>query len=147
MQLVKWNPRNELFNWPDRFNRIFEGFFSPAVFGDEWSSMWEWNPAVDVYENDNSIVIKAELPGVDKKDISIDVKGGVLTLKGERSYEKEVKEDKYYTKERSFGKFQRSFTLPTDVDPDKIDADYKDGVLKLNIPKPETHKPKKITVH
>ena len=82
-----------------------------------------------------------------KKDIVIDVRDGVLTLKGERSYEKEVAEDKYYRKERTYGKFERSFTLPVNVDAEHIKAEYKDGVLKIEVPKPEDHKPKKITVH
>jgi HSP20 family protein len=102
---------------------------------------------VDIYDNDHNIVIKAELPGVDKKDIVVHVEGRLLTLKGERSSEKEVNEDKYHCRERTYGKFERVFTLPAEVDADKITADYKDGVLKIDIPKPEEQKPKKITVH
>ena len=107
--------------------------------------MRDWLPVVDIYDNDDTIVIKAELPGVDKKDVEVDVNGRILTLKGERATDNEVKTDDYYRRERSFGKFERSFTLPADVDPDKIKADFKDGILKLNIPKPETHKPKQIS--
>ena len=147
MELVRWNPRRDLFNWPLRTNRVFEGFFHPALFNEEGVSVWNWHPVVDIYENDDNIVITAELPGVDKKDISVDVNGRILTLKGERSADNEVKEDNYYRKERSYGKFERSFTLPADVDPDKVKADFKDGILKLDIPKPEAHKPKQITVH
>ena len=147
MQLVRWNPNRELFNWHDRVNRLFDGAFSPAVFGNEEASMWGWNPVVDIFENDDHIVIKAELPGIDKKDIQVDVKDRVLTLKGERSTENEVEEDHYYRRERSYGKFERSFTLPAYVDSEKIKADYKDGVLQLEIPKPEERKPKNITVH
>ena len=147
MQLVRWNPNRNLFNWNDRANRMFDGFLSPAVFGDEEDSKWEWNPVVDIFENDDHILLKAELPGMDKKDIQVDVKDRVLTLKGERASEKEVKEDTYYRRERSYGKFERSFTLPANVDSEKIKADYKDGVLKLEIPKPEERKPKQVTVH
>ena len=147
MELVRWNPRRDLFNWPLRTNRMFEDFFHPTLFDEEGVSMWNWHPVVDIYENDENIVITAELPGVDKKDISVDVNGRILTLKGERSADNEVKEDNYYRKERSYGKFERSFTLPADVDPDKVKADFKDGILKLDIPKPEAHKPKQITVH
>jgi HSP20 family protein len=110
-------------------------------------SKFNWNPAVDVYDTDNTVVIKAELPGIDKKDLSIDVNGRVLTLKGERSGDNEVKEEKYYRKERFHGKFERSFTLPDDTDPEKIQAEFKDGVLKIEVPKPEEKKPKQITVH
>ena len=95
----------------------------------------------------DEVEFKAELPGVDKKDISVDVKDGILTLSGERTYENEVKEGNYYRKERAFGKFNRSFALPEGLDPEKIDADYKDGVLKIAIPKPEEKKPRKIAVH
>jgi HSP20 family protein len=109
--------------------------------------MLNWNPVVDIYDNEDNIVIKAELPGIDKENINVDVKDGVLILKGERSSDNEVKKDKYYRRERMFGKFERAFNLPADVDPDKIKADYTDGVLKIDIPKPEERKPKQITVH
>ena len=147
MELVRWNPGKELFNWHNQMNRFFDDFFSSPLSGGENVSMRDWLPVVDIYDNDDTIVIKAELPGVDKKDIKVDVNGRILTLKGERSTDNEMQEGDYYRKERSFGKFERSFTLPADIDPDKIKADFKDGVLKLNIPKPEAHKPKQISVH
>jgi HSP20 family protein len=109
--------------------------------------MGMWNPAVDLYEQDDHFVIKAELPGVDKKDISIDLKDRVLTLSGERSHENEAKEENYYRRERSFGKFQRAFTLPAEVDSDKIKAEFKDGLLRIEVPKPEEQKPKQVTIH
>jgi HSP20 family protein len=126
---------------------MFDNAFTPTLKEDEALSMWNWKPAVDIYDNDRNIVIKAELPGMEKKDIILQVNGRVLTLKGEHSSENEVKEDKYHRRERSYGKFERVFTLPLEVDPDKITADYKDGVLKIDIPKPEEQKPKQITVH
>lgn len=92
-------------------------------------------------------MIKAELPGVDKNDIKIDLKDRLLTLSGERTYDNEVKEENYYRRERSYGKFQRAFTLPTDVDSDKIKADFKDGVLEIEVPKPEEKKAKQVTIH
>ena len=92
-------------------------------------------------------MIKAELPGVDKKDIKIDLKDRLLTLSGERSYDNEVKEENYYRRERSYGKFQRAFTLPADVDSEKIKAEFKDGVLEIEVPKPEEKKAKQVTVH
>ena len=147
MELVRWNPRRDLFGWHNQMNRMFDDFFSPAVSGSENVSMRDWLPVVDIYDNNDTIVIKAELPGVDKKDITVDVNARTLTLKGERATDNEEKADDYYRRERSFGKFERSFTLPADVDPDKIKADFKDGVLKLNIPKPEAHKPKQISIH
>jgi HSP20 family protein len=126
---------------------MFDDVFYPINRDEVELSMGSWNPVVDVYDNDDSIVIKAELPGIDKEGIEIDVKDRVLTLKGERSSESEVKDDNYYRRERSFGKFERAFNLPADVDPDKIKADYKDGVLKIDIPKPEEKKPRQITIH
>ena len=147
MELVKWNPFQEMNDLHHRVNRMFGGMLYPATGDNRDRSEWSWNPVVDVYDNDDSIVIKAELPGVDKKDISIDVQDGLLTLKGERSTDKEVKEKKYFRRERSYGSFQRVFNLPADVDAEKIQATYADGLLKVEIPKPETQKPRQITVH
>ena len=146
MQLIRWKPVRDMFNLNHRMNHVFDGFFSPA-FKTEASSMWNRNPVVDYYDNEENIVIKAELPGMDKDNIVVDVKGRFLTLKGERSSENEVKEDQYYRRERAYGKFERTFALPAEVDPDKIRADYKDGILTIDIPKPEEHKPRQITVH
>jgi HSP20 family protein len=147
MQLVKLNPVRDMFSLRNRMNHIFDDLFYPINRDEGELSMGRWNPVVDVYDNDDSVVIKAELPGIEKEDIEIDVKDRVLTLKGERSSENEVKDDNYYRRERCFGKFERAFTLPADVDPDKIKADYKDGVLKIDIPKPEEKKPRQITIH
>ena len=147
MQLIRWNPIREMNNFRHRMNHMFDNAFTPTLKEDEALSMWNFKPAVDVYDNDKDIVIKAELPGMDKKDMVVHVNGRFLTLKGERSSENDVKEDNYHRRERSYGKFERVFTLPVKVDPDKITADYKDGILKIHIPKPEEQKPKQITVH
>ena len=147
MELIRWNPMRDVFSLRHQMNHLFDDVFRPVVRGDSRLSMWNWNPTVDIYDNDENIVIKAELPGIDRKDIVIDVKDGVLTLKGERSFDNEIKEEKYYCRERTFGKFERVFRLPAKVDPEKISADYKDGILKIDIPKPEEQKPKQITVH
>jgi HSP20 family protein len=138
---------NEMFSFRRPLSRMFDDFFLPRTTTEDGSLAWGWNPVVDIYDNEDNIVIKAELPGVSKKDIEIDIKDRVLTLKGERSAENEVKEDNYYRRERTYGGFERSFTLPANVDPDKIKADYNDGVLKIEVPKPEDQKPKQITVH
>lgn len=147
MNLVKWNPWREMTDWHNRINRFFNEDFLPGTRLEDESAFNTWSPAVDIYDNDDNIVIKAELPGVDKKDVEVELKDRVLTLKGERSYENEVKEENYHRKERVFGRFHRSFMLPEGVADDKIKADFKDGVLKIEIPKPEEHKPKKISVH
>lgn len=147
MQLTRWTPNNNFFTVPTLFNSFLNDFFYPAKRATEKDGLWGWNPAVDVYENDDAIIVKAELPGVDKDQITVDVEGRVLTIKGERKYENEVKEDSYYRRERSYGSFQRAFTLPDGADSDAIKAEYKDGVLKIKVPKSETQKPKQISVH
>ena len=149
MNLVRWNPMNEMASFRNRFDRLFDEFFVPARRGDrsEEMTLSAWNPAADIYETDDAYVVNAEIPGVEKKDIAVDVKGRVLTLSGERSYDNEVKEEAVYRRERAYGKFQRSFTLPEAVDPEKIAAEFKDGVLKITIPKSEERKPRQITVH
>jgi HSP20 family protein len=147
MNLVKWNPWREMPMLHNRINRMFDDpFFSLGRLSDE-DSLGMWNPAVDLYEKDDQFIIKAELPGVNKDDIKVDLKDRVLTLSGERTYENEVKEENYYRRERSYGKFQRAFTLPADVDSEKIKAEFKDGVLQIEVPKPEDRKAKQVTVH
>ena len=147
MELIRWNPTRDMFSFRHQMNHLFNDVFRPVVRGDEGLSMWNQYPTVDIYDSDEHIIITAELPGIHKKDIVIDVKDGVLTLKGERSSDNEIKEENYYCRERTFGKFERVFRLPSDVDPEKISADYKDGILKIGIPKPEGKKPKQIAVH
>lgn len=147
MNLVRWNPWSEMSTLQNRLNSLFNEPFFRSGREDDQFSMGSWYPAVDMFENHDKIVIKAELPGMDKKDISVDVKDHVLTLSGERKYENEVKEENYYRRERASGKFKRSFHLPADVDPDKIKAEFKDGVLIVEMPKPEAQKPKQISVH
>lgn len=148
MELVRWNPRNDFWGMHRRLNRMFDDLLVPATHRESNAHpLLSGVPAVDIVENENSIVIQAEMPGVDKKDIEIDVKDGVLTLKGERKADSETKEENYYRRERVYGSFQRVFTLPSEVNHEAIKADYKDGVLKIDIPKPEKTKPKKITIH
>jgi len=146
MNLVRWSPWREMTTLQNRINRLFDDPFL-RISREDGDSMGMWNPSVDLYEMDDNFVIKAELPGVEKDNIAIDVKDRVLTLSGERSHDNEVKEENYYRRERSYGKFQRAFTLPADVESDKIKAEYKDGVLKIEVPKPEEVKPKQITIH
>jgi len=147
MNLVKWTPWREMDVFNDQMSRLFNGPYLPAMPSSGEFNPMDWRPVVDIFEENDNIVIKADLPGVDKDHIEVDLKDRVLTLKGERSHENEVNEDKFYKKETVYGKFQRSFTLPADVNPDKISAEFKDGVLKIEIPKPEAAKPKQISVH
>jgi HSP20 family protein len=101
---------------------------------------------VDVYENDHSLVVKAELPGMEKDQIAVDVQGRILTIKGERTSDKEVDEEHYYQRERIQGRFERAFALPVEPDPEAIKAEYKDGILKIEVPKPAEQRSKKISV-
>ena len=146
MQLVKWNPARDIFGMPLGFNRLFDDFFSPAT-PHNGTSLHNWEPRVDVYEDKESYFIDAELPGMDKKDITVDLDGGILTLKAERSAENEVKDENFYRRERACGKYERAFRMPEEIDTGKIAADYKDGVLKIRVPKTEKPSPQKITVH
>ena len=146
MHLVRWNPVSKMMNVNNRMDRFFSEFFFPA--GSHASQDgYSWNPAADVYENEGAYVIKAELPGLNKKHINVDVKENILTIKGERSDDNEVKEDKVYRKERFQGKFQRAFILPSTVESGKIEAEFADGLLKITIPKSGEKKPKQITIH
>ncbi|RMG59702.1 MAG: Hsp20/alpha crystallin family protein [Deltaproteobacteria bacterium] len=148
MAIVRWfDPFRDLALIQDRMNRLFEDTFARIRSREDFLSRGVWSPAVDIYETDESVVVKAELPGVNKDDISIEVKDGVLTLKGERKFEKEVKEENYHLMEREYGSFQRSFTLPATIDQDKVTANYKDGVLEVILPKKEEAKPKQIKIN
>ena len=136
MKLVKWEPFRDLARFQFGFDRLFDG----VPFGTAW------NPAVDIYETDNDLVLKAELPGIDQKDIDVQVENHTLSLRGERKVEKETKEENFRCVERSYGSFSRSFTLPETVDQEKIRAEYKDGVLTVTLPKRPETKPKQIKV-
>jgi HSP20 family protein len=146
MNLVKWNPYDEMTGLRHRFNRLLDPRL-PSLWDLEATAADSWRPVVDIYEQDDAYVIKAELPGVEKKDISVELKGRTLVVKGERTSENEVKEGHYYRRERTFGKFQRAFSLPEALETDKIKAEFKDGVLRLTVPKREEVKPKQVTVH
>lgn len=146
MELVRFTPNNGLAPFRRRMDSLFSDFFGDLSGATRTDLLGGWNPKVDIFEEDDRFVVRAELPGVEKDKITVDVNGRVLTVKGERSDENEVKEKNYYRRECSYGTFQRSFMLPDETDSEKIKAEYKDGILKLNIPKPETRQAKKITV-
>jgi HSP20 family protein len=143
-ELVPWRkhktllarPRRDLFNW------VLEDFTLPGV----WAGEREWLPAFDVSETEEEIIVRAELPGMDVKDIDITLTDGLLTIKGERRMEKEENGESYHRIERQFGSFSRSLNLGVLVKADTIDASYKDGVLTVTLPKAEETKPKRIEV-
>jgi HSP20 family protein len=147
MTLVRWNPLKEVPVLQNRINRLFEDFFPEGILEGAKGMNGFWNPVVDIYDTKENTVIKADLPGLKKEDIAINIEGNVLSISGERRMEEEEKKDNYYRRERSYGMFKREFTLPASVDHEKITADFKDGVLKVEIPKPEEKKPKTIAVH
>src|SRR5437667_12851728 len=127
----------------DQINRLF----SDAFEGTEGeSNLTAWAPAVDISENEHELLVKADLPGIDPKDLDIRVENNVLTIRGERKFEKKVNEENYLRVERSYGSFARSFTLANTVNSDAIKAGYQNGVLTLSIPKREEAKPKQIEV-
>jgi len=146
MAIVRWDPFQDLASLQDRMNRLFEQTLAPFRRDREGMIAGIWAPAVDIHETPDSVVLKAELPGLTTNDIDIQVRDNVLTLKGERRLEKEVQEENYFRVERAYGSFQRAFTLPAAIRADKIRAVFKDGVLEVNIPKAEEAKPKQIKI-
>jgi HSP20 family protein len=145
MAVIRWTPFRELASVQDRVNRLFEDALRPAYRQDEGMSA-AWAPVVDIFETDKEIVLKVELPEVQEKDVDVKVEDNVLTVSGERRMEKEVKEEHYHRIERSYGSFSRSFTLPQTVDRERIGAAYKDGMLRITLPKREEVKPKQIKI-
>jgi len=147
MPIVKWEPFRNISALQNRINKAFEDIFREGDPAEDAMSICAWRPPVDIYEAENGIIIKAELPGVRKEDISVELKDNILTLKGERIADRDIPEEKYFRRERCFGTFVRSFTMQDVVNPDKIKAGFKDGVLEVEIPKPEVEKPKQIKVN
>ena len=145
MAVVRWDPFRDLNMLQDRMNRLFEDA-SRNWKSDEPASTTTWSPAVDIFETESEIVVKAEVPGMDRKDITLNLENNVLTLRGERRFLKETKEENYHRIERSYGGFSRAFSIPVTVDDEKIRADYQDGVLKIVLPKKEQLRPKQIKI-
>jgi HSP20 family protein len=145
MAIVRWEPFRDLLTTQREFDRLFKEAFTP-LFGEGELSTRTWAPPVDIYETENDIVVKAELPGIEPKDVDVKVEDNTLYLKGERKFEKETKEDNYHRVERSYGAFARSFSLPNSINTEKVKAEYKDGLLTLTLPKREEAKPKTIKI-
>jgi HSP20 family protein len=144
MTVMRWDPFRDLITLQDRMNRLFDESMRGARPADEGTT--SWSPAVDIYETDNEIVLKAELPEVNQKDIDIQIENSTLTIQGERKSDTTIKQENYHRIERAYGRFNRSFTLPNLVDQEKIKAEYRDGVLKIELPKREERKHKQIKV-
>ena len=147
MAIVRWlDPFRDLSLIQDRMNQIFEDTLARSRGREEGLRTGMWTPAVDIYENNDFVVVKAELPGVEKDRISVEVEDGILTLRGERGIGKEVKEENFHRIERAYGSFQRSFSLPVSVDQEKVTARFRDGVLEVKMPKQAQAKAKQIEV-
>jgi HSP20 family protein len=145
MAITRWDPFRDLNALQGRMNRLFEDA-TRGWASEEPVATTTWSPAVDIYEKDGELVVQAELPGIDRNNITLNLENNVLTVKGERQFERETKEDNYHRIERSYGAFSRSFSIPATVDEQKIRADYKDGILKIVLPKKEQAKPKQIKI-
>ncbi len=146
MPVIRWDPFREMASLQERLNRLFSDVRTRSPLGEEDINQGTWVPPVDIYETADFLGFKAEFPGMNKEDIIVAVKDNTLTLKGEKKFEKDVKEENYHRMERSFGTFQRVFSLPSSVQPDKVTARFKDGVLEIKLPKMEEAKPRQIKV-
>lgn len=147
--ITRRNPFGELTTLQDRLNQLFTQPFGPLsrIGGlDQSLTASTFVPAVDIYEDDHNIVLTAEVPGVEEKDLDINLENGVLTASGERKMENEEKQDNFHRIERSYGRFTRSFTLPPTVDENNVKAEFNNGVLKVTLPKREEAKPKQIKI-
>src|SRR5437870_11135379 len=141
--LSRWDPFRGISSFQEQMSRMFEDTVRGRT---DQSALTTWAPAVDIYETEHELVVKADLPDVNEKDLDIRVENNVLTIRGERKFENSVSEDNYLRIERASGTFSRSFSLPNTVDPDAIKAEYRDGVLTVHVPKREEAKPKQIKV-
>jgi HSP20 family protein len=146
MALTRWSPTRDLLSIRDDMNRMFNEFFGRTEGQEGAWLTGTWTPPVDIYDTDEALILKAELPGFAKDDVSVELKDNTLTLKGQRKHETEMKDEQYVRRERMYGGFQRTFMLPSPVDQEKVTATYKDGVLELRLPKSDTAKPKRIAI-
>ena len=128
----------------EQVNRLFDTSFPGRS---DNSALTTWAPAVDIYETENELVVKADLPDINEKDLDVRIENNTLTIRGERKFEKKVNEDNYLRVERTYGSFSRSFSLPNTVNSEAIKADYKNGVLTVELPKRAESKPKQVKVN
>ena len=143
--MTRWDPFRNMTTLQEQVNRLFEGRFQRGR--EDNSALTTWAPAVDIYETENELVLKADIPDVSEKDIDIQVENNMLTIHGERKFEEKVKEDNYLRIERTYGSFTRSFSLPNTVNMEAVKAEYKNGVLTVELPKRPESKPKQVKVN
>ncbi len=142
---MRHDPFRDLRSLQDEVNRLFSTSLSRS-FGDENIASGAWNPNIDIYENKDQIVLEAELPGMNREDFHLTVENNVLTLRGERRFEKKSEQDNYHRVERAYGSFSRAFTLPQSVSDEEAQAEYKNGVLRVTLPKREEVKARRIEI-
>jgi len=147
--VARWQPFQEFTSLQRQMNRLFDKFFggTPLMPFEENLSGGEFGPPVDIYEDDQQLTFKVEVPGIDEKDVKVEIENNVLTVRGERKLAKDIKEENFRRMERHYGAFSRSFTLPNSVDPEKIQANYAHGVLTIQMPKLAGARPKQIKVN
>lgn len=144
MQIVPWRPFGELSSLRSEMDKLWGRYFGDKTVSSLFSE--EWNPSVDISETKDKIIIEADLPGLETKDVQINITGNVLTIKGEKAEEKKEKKEQYYRNERWRGSFQRTLSLPVEVKADKAEAKFEKGVLKITLPKVETARSKQIKI-
>ena len=145
MAMVRFDPFRDLAVLQDRMNRLFNDSYGPRQ-SDDLMSRGTWSPAVDIYEIDGGLVLKAELPDMRREDIDVSVENNTLTIKGERKLDHEIRQESFHRVERPYGSFVRSFSLPNTVDASRIGAEYKNGVLTVKLPVREEAKPRQIQI-
>jgi len=145
MALIRWDPAREVDSLQGEMNRVFDAFFGPTA-GTASARPRRWIPPMDLVEKDDKLILRADLPGLDHDDVSIEIKDGVLTVSGERRAEDETKADGFYRVERSYGAFSRSLSLPEGIDAERVVAEFDRGVLEVTIPKPEERKPHRVEI-
>jgi HSP20 family protein len=146
MTMSRWDPFNDLLRIQKRMNTLFEESMGRTSEEGGDAAGGRWSPAVDIYETADKIVLVADLPGIDQESLEVRVENNTLILKGERRMQKNVQQENYHRIERGYGAFQRTFALPGSVDQDRIQADYRHGILEIGLPKSETSHPKRIQV-
>jgi len=145
MSIVRYDPFRDVRTLQEEVNRLFSTNLTRG-FGEEGIGRGAWNPSVDIFENKDQIILEAELPGMNPEDFELSVENNVITLRGERRFEKKDESDNYHRVERSYGSFTRSFTLPQTVSAEGATAEYKNGVLRVTLPKREETKARKIEI-
>jgi HSP20 family protein len=145
MALARWDPMREMMAMREQMNRLVNEVFGRGGEEGGWTA-GAWAPPVEIYDAEDALMVRVELPGVAKEDVHVEVHEQTLSLRGERKPDPQVKEGQYYRQERTYGPFQRAFRLPTQMETEKVQATYRDGLLELRLPKSEAAKPKRIAI-